>query len=155
VNLTAAAALHAMERNEHFNRSSFDLPFMDPVDVVKDLLYDWWLAVENSNPPTSEDPFLGSYLQQFREYGFPDLGPLLPDHIVPQRIEEVAIGHLRTRCLRRAQKELNRRRDSLIAALGSDDETLSAKGKYCLDFLRQTDKLPLWEMGLLHDTTGL
>jgi hypothetical protein len=77
VNLTAAAVIRAMGHT-NFNLIilrdliAHHTPLIDPVDILRDLMYGWWIAFLNSCRPVIEKPGLARlarYLKSFCHYG--------------------------------------------------------------------------------------
>jgi hypothetical protein len=125
VNLTAAAVIRAMGHT-NFNLIilrdliAHHTPLIDPVDILRDLMYGWWIAFLNSCRPVIEKPGLARlarYLKSFCHYGFPDLGSIIANearYVTPQDIETRAIDALVDRCMavlqtrRRVENETGR-----------------------------------------------
>jgi hypothetical protein len=128
VNLTAAAVIRAMGHT-NFNLIilrdliAHHTPLIDPVDILRDLMYGWWIAFLNSCRPVIEKPGLARlarYLKSFCHYGFPDLGPIIANearYVTPQDIETRAIDALVDRCMAKIGEELDRRMSISMARL--------------------------------------
>jgi hypothetical protein len=113
VNLTAAEAFEAMGRGT-FDRLVVQVPSLNPEAVLREQLYIWWVALEQSGVRPRWNLSLARYLKSFRHHGYPDLAPHYQGSD-PHWIHDMAIHNLVDECFNRYYDETKRQLSEIHA----------------------------------------